>query len=396
MRFRSFLALMTVLLFAMPARALTREEVRERYAAISDWTQGEIFVEEPAAQAPYAAGAVEEQALADALAYLNFLRALAGVAPVELDANLTSIAQYGAVLSAANGYVSHDPPAPADMDAAFYEKARYAAQSCNIARLNWSSQDVLREAVAYFVRDDGEENLATLGHRRWALNPMMGATGFGLATDAEGASYATMYAHDLQGEAGTWKYVAWPSAGAFPAELMNGDLAWSISVAADWFDTEGAWVRLSDAVTGAVYEFPGEGGYFYVDEGAYGAGACLIFRPEGVDGYAQNQVWRVEAGNASGQKIAYEVEMISLYPIEPSSVEVSPREANLRVGQALRLEGAVVPQWADEVELVWESTDPSVATVEDGEVLAVGAGECEIRAVAVNGRADACKVTVTP
>ena len=56
----------------------------------------------------------------------------------------------------------------------------------------------------------------------------------------------------------------------------------------------------------------------------------------------------------------------------------------------------MVPQWADEVELVWESTDPSVATVEDGEVLAVGAGECEIRAVAVNGRADACKVTVTP
>ena len=147
---------------------------------------------------------------------------------MELDPALNSIAQQGAVLSAANGFVSHDPPAPADMDAAFAGAAHYAASSCNIARLNWTSEDVLRQGVLYFARDDGEENLSVLGHRRWLLNPNMAYTGFGLAMDEAGMSYITMYAHDLQADPGDWQYIAWPSAGAFPAELMSEDLAWSI------------------------------------------------------------------------------------------------------------------------------------------------------------------------
>ena len=229
MRLRSFLAAMAaLLLLAIPASALTREEVRASYQAISDWTEGGLFAEEPSVSAPYAAGEVRVEALEDALDYLNFLRDLAGLAPVELDPALNSIAQQGAVLSAANGFVSHDPPAPADMDAAFAGAAHYAASSCNIARLNWTSEDVLRQGVLYFARDDGEENLSVLGHRRWLLNPNMAYTGFGLAMDEAGMSYITMYAHDLQADPGDWQYIAWPSAGAFPAELMSEDLAWSI------------------------------------------------------------------------------------------------------------------------------------------------------------------------
>ena len=229
MRLRSFLAAMRPFCCSpFPPRRYTREEVRARYQAISDWTEGGLFAEEPSVSAPYAAGEVRAEALEDALDYLNFLRDLAGLAPVELDPALNSIAQQGAVLSAANGFVSHDPPAPADMDAAFYDAAHYAASSCNIARLNWTSEDVLRQGVLYFARDDGEANLSTLGHRRWLLNPNMAYTGFGLATDEAGMSYITMYAHDLQADPGDWQYIAWPSAGAFPAELMSEDLAWSI------------------------------------------------------------------------------------------------------------------------------------------------------------------------
>lgn len=396
MRFRSFLALTAAfLLLAAPARAHTRDQVRALYGAISDWSSGELYIVEPSVTAPYEAGEVRPDAIEDALAYLNFLRELAGLAPVALSEPLTDIAQYGATLTAANGFVSHEPPAPADMDAAFYEKALYAAGTCNIASLNWYSEDVLREGVAYFVRDDGEENLATLGHRRWLLNPEMGYTGFGLASDVRGVSYVTMYAHDLQGEPGAWEYVAWPAAGAFPAELMSAELAWSIVLNPDLYDVDGAWVRLTNLETGEVYAFPGEGGYFTVDEGGYGAGPCLIFRPDVQEDYEQNQRWRVEAGTASAASIAYEVEMISLYPVEPASVEMSPREASMRAGDSLTLTAAVVPEWADDTSLVWSSSDEGVATVQDGVVTALCAGACEIVATAVNGRQDVCRLTVS-
>ena len=254
MRLRSFLAaFLALLLFATPASAYTREEVRARYGAISDWMRGDLFAVSPSTAAPYAAGEVRAEALEDALDYLNFLRWLAGLGAVQLDPALTSIAQQGAVLTAANGFVSHDPPAPADMDAAFYDAAHYAASSCNIARLNWTSEDVLRQGVLYFARDDGEANLSTLGHRRWLLNPNMAYTGFGLATDDVGMSYITMYAHDLQADPGDWQYIAWPAAGAFPAELMSEDLAWSIILNPDLYDTDGAWARLTDLGTGEVY-----------------------------------------------------------------------------------------------------------------------------------------------
>ena len=395
MKIRGFLALLSaVLLLSAPAYAHTREEVRAYYDAVSSWSAGALYAVEPSAAAPYSAGEVRTDALEDALDYLNFMRFVAGLAPVRLSQEMTGIAQHGATLTAANGFVSHDPPAPEDMDDAFYEKARYAAASCNIASLNWMSEDVLREGIAFFVRDDGEENLATLGHRRWALNPQMAYTGFGLASDERGVSYVAMYAHDLQADPGAWEYVAWPAQGAFPAELMSAQLAWSIVLNPEIYDTDGAWVRLTNLESGEVYNFPGDGGYFAVDEGAYGAGPCLIFRPDVEEDYVQNQRWRVEAGTDSAAAICFEVEMISLYPVEPASVEMYPRQAQMRVGETLLLTAAVVPDWSDDLTLVWESSDETVATVQGGAVTAVGAGTCEIFATAVNGERDACALTV--
>ncbi len=63
-------------------------------------------------------------------------------------------------------------------------------------------------------------------------------------------------------------------------------------------------MRLTDLNSGEVYEFPGDGGYFAVDEGGMARGPCLIFRPELTKDYEQNQRWRVEAGTSSGAAIA--------------------------------------------------------------------------------------------
>ena len=86
--------------------------------------------------------------------------------------------------------------------------------------------------------------------------------------------------------------------------------------------------------------------------------------------------------------------MISLYPVEAASVEMTPREATLRPGETLQLSAAVVPEWADDLSIAWSSGDEIIATVENGLVTAVGAGACEIIATSVNGKYDVCRLTV--
>ena len=55
---------------------------------------------------------------------------------------------------------------------------------------------------------------------------------------------------------------------------------------------------------------------------------------------------------------------------------------------------AVIPEWADDLSIAWSSGDERVATVENGLVTAVSAGECEIIATSVNGKCDVCRLTV--
>ncbi|NLF26778.1 MAG: hypothetical protein GX592_02690 [Clostridiales bacterium] len=393
MRIRGFCIALVLLTLLPAAHAHTRDEVRGRYALISEWSEGALYLSRPSVSAPYDAGGVRPDALQDALNYINFFRWLAGLEPVGLDEKLTGIAQCGAVLQAANDEVSHDPRRPPDMPPDFFEKAKYAAKSSNIAKLNWMSDGVLRDAVEHFALDGGEANLRALGHRRWLLNPRMALTGLGLASAESGLSYIAMYAHDMQADPGEWEYVAWPGAGAFPAELLAPEIAWSIVLNPEVYAIGDVRVTLVNLETGEVYAFPGDG-YFKVDEGNYGAGPCLIFRPDVPEDYRQNQRFRVEVEGLSGPSIRYEVEMIALYPIGPASVEISPRSLEMAAGESAELSAGVFPAWADDLSVVWESTDPSVATVEGGTVTAASAGDCEIHAVAVNGRRDACAVRV--
>ena len=104
MRLRSFLAaFLALLLFAAPASAYTREEVRARYGAISDWARGDLFAVSPSTAAPYAVGEVRAEALEDALGYLNFLRWLAGLGgtPPERVAEAAEEAYYRRVIHGA-------------------------------------------------------------------------------------------------------------------------------------------------------------------------------------------------------------------------------------------------------------------------------------------------------
>ena len=401
---------LALLLAACPALAHTREEVRRAYGAIRAWDGPSPYAAPPTVAAPYEAGELSEEARNEALDFLNFARWLAGLGPVTDSGIYDYQCQHGAVLLAALDYVDHNAPQPGDMDRNFYDSAHIATTSGSIARFNWMRPTIVREGVEYFLRDDGEANLGTLGHRRWALNPVMAATGFGLANSQAGMSYVVMYAHDLGDPDAEWNSVCWPAAGAFPAELMHDHLAWSVTLNPKAWDLGRCdpEVTLSEADSGLVFHFrprDGEGdGFCAMNFEGYGAGPCLIFRPDlsgaGFADYQQNQRWSVRVdglfdADGEARALEYGVDMISLTVQDAVNVEISPLEATLAPGEALQLTAAVIPSYADDLAVAWRSTDPSVAVVDDaGEATAVGSGECDIIVTGPGGFEDACHVTV--
>lgn len=401
-----------VLTWLIPSAAAyeSREELRAAYQALGIFPSDTPYVEMPAAAAPYAPGELQELALDEALDYLNFLREMAGLQPVERSRIYDYQCQHGAVLLAALDYVDHNAPQPADMDQNFYDSAHLATMSSNIAKFNWMRPTILREGIAYFARDDGDANLPVLGHRRWLLNPVMNATGFGLANSETGMSYVAMYAHDMGRPDAQWSEICWPTDGVFPVELMHSHLAWSVSLNPMIYDVNASRIRaeLVEEKLGLHFEFDcsaGVGdGFCTVSTENYGGGPCVIFRPDFSEmdftDYEQNQHWTVRLTglvrtDGTDAEFEYQVEMASLYIQEVANIEMSQLEATLRSGETLKLYAAVIPDYADDQTVTWTTSDPFVATVrDDGAVTATAPGSCEIIASSANGRSDICRVTV--
>lgn len=405
--------LLFVLIFALlPPSAFafeSRDAMREAHDALKTFPGDTPYVIDPETSSPYAPGEVGEDVLDEALDYLNFLRELAGLQPVERSRIYDYQCQHGAVLLAALDYVDHNAPNPGDMDKNFYDSAHLATSSSNIAKFNWMRPSILREGIAYFARDDGDANLSVLGHRRWLLNPTMNATGFGLANSESGMSYVAMYAHDMGKPDAEWSEVCWPASGVFPVELMHSHLAWSVSLNPEIYDVENPQIKVTLAGENLRFEFDcttGNGdGFCTVSMENYGSGPCVIFRPdfEGTDftDYEQNQRWTVTLSgliktDGTETALTYVTEMTSLYPQEVANIELSQLEAEIKVNETLHLAAAVIPDYADDLTVTWSTTNPFVATVDDsGTVTAITPGECEITASSANGRSDSCRIIVT-
>lgn len=271
---------------------LSKDEITQLLAEHPLGFAGDAFVTVPSDHAPYAAGTVSDTALNAALGRLNLIRRLAGLTGVELDASLTTRAQYGAVLLAANGVLSHHPNKPADMDEDFYQRGLNAASSSNIYM---GTNATLPQAVDAFMDDSDGGNLPMLGHRRWLLNPAMGKTGFGFSPsgktlDTFAYNFATLWAFDRSGSTGDYEFISWPASGAFPATLFDKDQAWSVTLNPEKYaapSLNSLTVTLTRADHGQAWRLEGRqgytaadaGAYLGVDTGGYGVANCIIFRP---------------------------------------------------------------------------------------------------------------------
>lgn len=163
-------------------------------------------------------GTVTASSRAATLRAINYVRSLAGLYPVRLNATLNARSQRTALMMSANKRLSHYPTTS--------WRCYSAAGAANAARSNLAlayPRITSAGVVGMYMRDAGASNTA-VGHRRWLLNPFTTAMGTG-ATETANAITVIGPRNNYRPNPA---YVAWPSAGYFP-NTMEPNGRWSLS-----------------------------------------------------------------------------------------------------------------------------------------------------------------------
>ena len=209
-------ALCASLLLAASAGAAGREDALAQYeATLADarvpagWTGSTDSC---------TVGTESQASLGATLDTLNIVRSFAGVGPVTFSAEKNGRALAAALIMAAQGDLSHEPPATWKCWTA---DGFAGARSSNLY-LGASGA----ESMVGYVNDAGIESL---GHRRWALDPEAmemgsGSTGSSNALVVLGSGGDGSRAAALPAD----QRVAWPAAGWFPSTWIFED--WSLAL----------------------------------------------------------------------------------------------------------------------------------------------------------------------
>jgi uncharacterized protein YkwD len=185
------------------------------------------------------------------LSALNYVRSLAGLAPVGLSPSLSAGAQAAALIMSANGALNHHP----DASWKCYSAAGAAAASKSNLALSYPSI-TSGQIVDLYMDDPGSTNVA-VGHRRWVLNPFTTEVGTG---STETANALTVIGPTSSSRPNP-KYVGWPTAGYFP-NAIEPDGRWSLSSGRRNVSFAKARVRVySGSQLVPVQKYPVENGY---------------------------------------------------------------------------------------------------------------------------------------
>ena len=105
----------------------------------------------------------------------------------------------------------------------------------------------------------------------------------------------------------------------------------------------------------------------------------------------------ITAASASDPTIKAECVVTVLAPVAVTDVTLNKSATTLLVGWTETLTATVAPENATNKDIVWSSSDESVATVENGVVTAVAKGTADITVTTADGNHQAtCKVKVNP
>ena len=340
-----------------------------------------------------------------ALKMLNNVRYIAGLNTVSLDSTMGGKAQAAAFADFVINSLTHYPgttdgkpngperPKPDGMSDTDWEDGKEGARKSNLA---WRSGNAsLNYAIiAQWMGDSNASNVARVGHRRWCLNPAMAKTGFGMA-----GTYTAMWSFDESGS-GTQNKVAWP-ARYMPIEYFGNTDAWCFCTGdtsiTDISNVAVTLTRRAASPSGSgswsfstsnSYTASGDGEYFGVNinnpyQGYSGqAGPYVIFRPANIT-YKPGDIFDVRITGLGSQTITYSVEFFNGFPVESVGFD----ESTYYVSSYKYLYPTTVPSDASDFEMIWESSDPSVATVDaNGKVTAVTPGAQTTITVTIPGK----------
>ncbi|MFL6023874.1 MAG: CAP domain-containing protein [Marmoricola sp.] len=215
-----------------------------KYSVLVDWLGGSLL-----GCLPGLTSSVTNQAT---LSALNYVRSLAGLAPVTFSSTMNSDAQRAALIMAANNALSHTPTSNWKC---WSSRGAAVAGKSNLA-LAYPSLKA-GQIIDLYMDDKGDSNVA-VGHRRWILNPFSTVMGSGTTSTANALT--------VIGPTNAYRpnpaYVGWPSAGYFPNALEPGG-RWSLSSGskAVSFRYAKIYVYRADGVQVPVHKYAVHSGY---------------------------------------------------------------------------------------------------------------------------------------
>lgn len=391
--------------FAAQARTLnvntpSEEQIRDAVTTV-DLSKQVTYATEPATSGNYAPGALSNEIQADAVRTLNVVRYIAGI-PDDVTLNNTYVkyAQAGALVNYVNGKMDHHPTQPSDMEDELFKTGYTGTSQGNLYSSTAASIGMNSAIVSGWMADNGDNNLATVGHRRWCLNPTMRQTGFGAVTGSKG-SYACMYAFDGSLQTSSYDTVVWP-AQTMPTEYFGGNYPWSISSDTGFSGNTSVTLTRNRKGKETTWHFSASSanGHFTVNNQNYGMYGCVIFRPNGVGSYQDGDEFTVTVNEDGTDTLVYKVRFFSLIQTaDTARIGLKYDVRGMKVGEK-------VPNWVDVTDtsitndkIEVEVKDPSVAeaTVYEAKYLYIKGlqvGETTVTVSLPNGASASCKVTV--
>lgn len=89
------------------------------------------------------------------------------------------------------------------------------------------------------------------------------------------------------------------------------------------------------------------------------------------------------------------IDALATFEYDVTGLSLDKTSASMKVGESIQLVATILPENATDKNVIWSSSDESVATVTDGNVTAVSLGTCTIMATSGEFSA-ACEITVVP
>jgi len=206
------------------------------------------------------AGALSQAEKDAALDHVNFIRGLHGLAPVTYAPEADVKAQEAALMMAANSDLDHTPPQSWHC---WTQAGSDGAGDANL-HIAWSfsgsSMSPPADVITGWLIDD---NVTSLGHRRWIIDPFLAKIAYGavkgepLASSqypyAQGSTLIVQHSEQQDLSNSAVEYIAYP-VGDYPAYLVDTDWYLSFSVLANknswWQNKNVDFSNASVTVTG--------------------------------------------------------------------------------------------------------------------------------------------------